>query len=48
MTKYTKETILNNEIIIRENEDGSISSFMTDPANADYQAYLESIDADVK
>ena len=31
---------LTQEIIIRENEDGSISSIPLDPANADYQAYL--------
>ena len=40
--KYT--TITNDlglEIIIRNNEDGTISSFMSDPANADYQAYLD-------
>jgi len=28
------------EIIIRTNEDGSISSIPTDPANSDYQRYL--------
>jgi hypothetical protein len=34
-------TEIGNEVIIRHNEDGSISSFMADPANTDYQAYLE-------
>ena len=33
-----------NEMIIRENEDGSISSIPLDPANSDYQAYLKSLD----
>lgn len=28
------------QIIVRDNEDGSISSFGQDPANTDYQAYL--------
>jgi hypothetical protein len=32
---------LGNEIVMRYNEDGSISSFMADPANSDYQAYLK-------
>ena len=27
-------------VIIKENEDGSIISFPIDPANSDYQAYL--------
>ncbi len=29
-----------NEMIIRENKDGSISSIPVDPANSDYQRYL--------
>jgi len=29
-----------NEIIVKLNEDGSMSSFLPDPANTDYQAYL--------
>jgi hypothetical protein len=28
------------EIIFRNNEDGSVTSFMADPANSDYQRYL--------
>ena len=36
--KYTSD--LGNEFIKRINEDGSISFIPTDPANADYQAYL--------
>jgi hypothetical protein len=38
--------IESGEIIIRENEDGSETSFCKDPANSDYQAYLKSLDAD--
>ena len=39
---YEKVTTeLGNEIIMRYNEDGSVSSFIADPANRDYQAYLE-------
>lgn len=34
-----------NEMIIRENEDGSISSIPVDPANSDYQLYLASLEA---
>ena len=41
MKKYTIiENITGDEIIIAENEDGSVSSFGTDPANSDYQRYL--------
>jgi hypothetical protein len=29
------------QIIIRQNADGTISSFGTNPANTDYQAYLK-------
>ncbi len=39
--EYTK--IINEfgvEIIIRTNDNGSVSSIPTDPANSDYQAYL--------
>jgi hypothetical protein len=42
--KYTVKAAdpdtLTKEMIIRENEDGSISSIPVDPSNADYQAYL--------
>ena len=30
--------------IERINEDGTMTSFLEDPANADYQEYLESLD----
>ena len=29
------------QIIIRQNADGTVSSFLADPANTDYQAYLK-------
>jgi hypothetical protein len=29
------------QTIIRQNADGTVSSFLTDPANTDYQAYLK-------
>jgi hypothetical protein len=45
MPEYEEITTdLNNEIIVRYNEDGSVSSFMKDPANSDYQEYLKSLD----
>jgi hypothetical protein len=45
MKKYTiTENLTGDKIIIAENEDGSVSSFGTDPANSDYQAYLKSLD----
>ena len=28
------------DIIVRNNDDGSVTSFLTNPANSDYQAYL--------
>lgn len=28
------------QTIIRQNADGTVSSFLADPANTDYQAYL--------
>ena len=41
MKSYSKETtIYGTEIIICTNEDGSVTSFLPDPANSDYQAYL--------
>jgi hypothetical protein len=36
MTKYTEHEL----VIERQNEDGSISFIPKDPANSDYQAYL--------
>jgi hypothetical protein len=41
--KPTYTIVKNNfgqNIIFRDNGDGSITSFMEDPANSDYQAYL--------
>jgi len=32
--------ILNNRCVSKQNDDGSITSFMVDPANTDYQVYL--------
>ena len=41
MTKYTTYKGLNGQdFILRENENGTITSFLEDPANPDYQAYL--------
>jgi len=41
MVKYEKVVNLNNdEMIIRTDEDGTIWWIPTDPANTDYQAYL--------
>lgn len=45
MPKY--EIIVNdlgNEIIVRYNEDGSVSSFMKDELNADFQEYKKSLE----
>jgi hypothetical protein len=45
--KPTYEVRTNAEgekIIIQTNEDGTIWSFLSDPANPDYQAYLKSLD----
>ena len=44
MKNYTKQTnFLGQEVIFYE-EDGISYSFMADPANSDYQAYLKSIE----
>jgi hypothetical protein len=42
MPKYTKtiSAISQQEIIVRENEDGTTTYIPSDPANSDYQAYL--------
>ena len=32
------------QIIIRQNADGTVSSFLADPANTDYQDYLKWLD----
>ena len=39
--KYTE---LENGIIQRENEDGSLTFIPTDQANSDYQAYLNPVE----
>jgi hypothetical protein len=46
MPKYTKTTsiVSEQEIIVRDNEDGTITYIPSDPANSDYQAYLKSLD----
>lgn len=36
--------ILNDRCVSKQNEDGSVTSFMLDPANTDYQAYLKWLD----
>jgi hypothetical protein len=38
--KYTKTETTHGTIIICTNDDGSVTTFTTDPANSDYQAYL--------
>jgi hypothetical protein len=43
MIKYRKETT-SQDFIVRTNEDGSESWILTDPANSDYVAYLESLE----
>jgi hypothetical protein len=45
--KPTYTIVKNNfdqNIIFRDNGDGSITSFMEDLANSDYQAYLKSLE----
>jgi hypothetical protein len=46
MKKYTiiAATEFEPETIFCINEDGSVSSIPTDPANSDYQAYLLSLE----
>ena len=41
--KYNTEEIMGTTIIWYE-EDGVRTSFKTDPANSDYQAYLKSLE----
>jgi hypothetical protein len=43
MTNYRKETT-EQDFIVRTNEDGSESWIPTDPGNADYAVYLESLE----
>jgi hypothetical protein len=38
--QYEIKETESGDIIIRHNEDGTISSFLSDPANSDYQRYL--------
>jgi hypothetical protein len=41
MPKYEiKKDVLDNEVLVRSNDDGSESWIPMDEANADYQAYL--------
>jgi hypothetical protein len=45
MVKYTTyEGMTGQQFILRENEDGSMTSFLQDPANSDYQEYLKSLE----
>jgi hypothetical protein len=42
MTKYTEIKNSNDiTVIIKNNDDGSVTSFLQDPANTDYQEYLK-------
>lgn len=38
---YTRIGEINSDAAMRFNEDGSITSFVFDPDNTDYQQYLE-------
>jgi hypothetical protein len=38
--EIVKDELLNREVIKRYNEDGSVSCIPADPANSDYQRYL--------
>lgn len=41
MKKYTETTNTTGDlVVIQENEDGTIWSFMADPSNTQYQIYL--------
>ena len=41
MTYQLKTTVFGGTIILRQNDDGSTTSFGINPANTDYQAYLK-------
>ena len=41
MTYQTKTIQFGGQIILRQNDDGSTTSFGINPANTDYQAYLK-------
>jgi hypothetical protein len=43
--KYTIIQEEPNQVISRENADGTITSFTADPANSDYQAHYEELQA---
>ena len=44
MPKYeTIELPISQTIIVRNTDDGSVTSFFPDPANSDYQAYLATL-----
>ena len=38
------KTLENKDAVIKFNDDGSTASFIFDPANTDYQAYLKWLD----
>jgi hypothetical protein len=42
--KYTEVKGEFNTVIVRENEDGTVTFIPSDPANSDYQQYLKSLD----
>ena len=49
--KYTYEVITDdfgNKLIKRTDENGQVSWLPSDPANSDYQAYLESLEPKAK
>lgn len=41
MTYQLKTTEFGGQIILRQNDDGSTTSFSINPANTDYQAFLK-------
>jgi hypothetical protein len=41
MTYQTKTIQFGGQIILRQNDDGSTTSFGINPANTDYQAFLK-------
>ena len=41
MTQYTYELKTELDIVIRTDENGNVACIPLDPANSDYQAYLE-------
>ncbi len=45
MTYQLKTTVFGGTIILRQNDDGSTTSFGINPDNTDYQAYLRWLEA---